>query len=93
MPSPTQSIPAGFLVVFFGILALLFSGFCGYASWLVYEKEQILHQTTEYSLTQLLLGTVVGFVLAGVMITLGLRMAYRTAPYDTRDPKQPHVKF
>lgn len=93
MPHPTQSVPAGFLVVFFGMLALVFSGLCGYASWLVYQKEFIQHQPTDYSLTQLLLGTVGGLSVACTMIVLGLRMAYRTAPYDTRDPKQPNVKF
>jgi hypothetical protein len=93
MPQPTQSVPGGFLVVFFGMLALVFSGLCGYASWLVYQKECVQHQSSEYSLTQLLLLTAGGFVVATSMITVGLRMAYRTAPYDTRDPEQPLVKF
>lgn len=93
MPSPTQSVPGGFLLVFFGILALVFSGLCGYASWLVYQKECVQHQPTEYSLTQLLLLTAAGFVVACAMIAVGLRMAYRTAPCDTRHPAQPQVKW
>jgi len=92
-PSPTQSVPGGFLLVFFGTLSLIYSGLSAYAAWLVYHKEYIEKQPTEYSFIGLSLGALCGLLIATTLIYIGLRMAFYVGSYDTHDPKQPSVKF
>jgi ABC-type sulfate transport system permease component len=93
LPSPTQSVPGGFLLVFFGVLFLVASALAGYASWLDYHKIYLEHQATEYSLTSLLLCFAATLVVGLGLVIFGLRMAMDTGPYNTHDPKEPGVKF
>jgi hypothetical protein len=93
LPRPTQSVPGGFLFVFFGLLALVFSGLSAYASWLIYHRHYVEHQLTGCNLTSFLIATGLGLFCAIFLIYFGLRRAFRTSPYDTRDPKQPNLKF
>jgi len=81
------------LFVFFGVLVLVFSGLAGYASWLVWRKEHVEHQITDYSLTTLLICTGLSLIAAILLIGIGIRTASRTPPYDTHDPNQPNLKF
>jgi ABC-type sulfate transport system permease component len=90
---PTQSTPGGFLLVFFGVLSWIVSGLAGYASWLIYQKRYIEHVKTEYSLTSVLVTSIVAFIIGIVLIVIGLRMAWSVGPYDTHDPKEPWLKF
>lgn len=89
----TQSTPGGFLFVFFGILSWAFSGLAGYASWLIYHKKYIEHLEVKYHLAPVLVASIVAFVVGLVLIIIGLRMAWSVEPYDTRDPKEPSLKF
>jgi TRAP-type C4-dicarboxylate transport system permease small subunit len=93
LPRPTQSVQSGFLFVFLGLLALVFSGVSAYASWLIYHKHYIEHQLTGYSLTSFLIATSLGLFGAVSLIYFGLRMAFQTGAYDVHDPKQPNLKF
>lgn len=93
MSRATQSVPGGFLFVFFGLFALIFSGLSGYAGWLVFQKEAMRGQETGYSYWMLFTGSGAGLILAFALICYGIRMARQVPPYDTRDPKEPSLKF
>ena len=89
----TQSIPGGFLLIFFGLLAWAFAALAGYAGWLVYQREELLHEPTEYSYN-LYFSMGAGGLLVGVLLVYwGLKQAWRTPPYDTRDPNEPGFKW
>jgi len=90
--TPTQSVHGGFLVVFFGILAFLFSGLSAYVAWLVYQKNQET-QAIDYSSSSFVYASSGGFLLGLILTVIGLRMAMKTGSYDTRDPKEPMIKF
>lgn len=93
LPRPTQSVPGGFLFVFFGLLAMVFTILAGYATWLIYQKEFIDQQPTEHNFLGWMLTTSLGLLTAIALIYFGLRMAYHTPPYDVRDPQEPRLKF
>lgn len=93
MPTPTQSIQGGFLLVFFGVLSWIYSGIAVYGAWRVYHLVHVQNQTTEHSILSFLLRSAIAFAIGLVLLLVGFRMALRVAPYDTRDPKEPHLKF
>ena len=90
---PTQSVPGGFIFVFFGVLSWIYSGLAGYASWLVFHRHYIEHKPVDHNLSSLAFQTGIGFIVGLLLIYFGLRMASKVAPYDTRDPKEPFIKF
>ena len=89
----SQSVPGGFLFVFFGVMSWVYSGLAGYASWLVFHKQLIEHKLVDHSLSSLVIQAVVGFIVGLLLIYFGLKLALKVAPYDTRDPKEPFIKF
>lgn len=93
MSRPSQSIPFGFLIVFFGLLAFVYSCVAGYVAWLVWSKPVAERLADHPSLVPLLARSGLGFMIALGLIWYGLHLALRTAPYDTRDPDEPSIKF
>ncbi len=79
--------------MFFGLLALVFAGLAGYAGWLAYqtdffadvEKPKAVWTFSGLSGTGLLIG--IG------LIYFGIRLAWKVGPFDSRDPKEPMLKW
>lgn len=93
MPYSTQSAPGGFLFVFFGLLAWVFAGLAGYVAWLVHQREEIQRQVTSYSYGLYCALSISGFLTGLLLIVIGMKLALRTGAYDSRDPKEPSLKW
>lgn len=90
---PTQSVPGGFLLVFFGVLFLIASGLAGYAGYLVFYREVMEGNETVYSYRYLFLGSGLLLLLSVASIYWGIKLAIKVGPYDTRSPREPRLKF
>jgi len=93
MSRPTQSVPVGFLFVFFGVLLFVYSCLSTYAAWLAHTKPLAERLPNHPDVWPLVAGAAASFIVGVLLTWFGLRMALRTPYYDTRDPDEPSVKF
>ena len=89
----TQSVQGGFLFIVLGLFALIYSGLSGYAGWLVFQKEVIQGQQTEYDFRLLFGQSAIGLFLTVFLTYFGFKLSLKVPPYDTHDPKEPNLKF
>ena len=89
---PSQSVPGGFLLVFFGALLLIYSCLSTYAGWLAHAKPLAERLPNHPDPWPLVAGAVASFIVGMLLTWFGLRMALCTPAYDTRDPDEPSVK-
>ncbi len=75
MQSPTKLLPGGFLLVFFGLLGLVFTGLAGYAAWLAFHKEVIEKQVVSCSYGYLLGAGIFGLIVSVLLIYFGIRLS------------------
>jgi hypothetical protein len=90
---PTKSLPGGFLIVFFGLLAWIYALLAAYAAWLVWQHKFGEHRPVDQDPLHLILQSVAGFLIGLLLIWWGLRLANSVSPYDTNDPKEPTLKW
>lgn len=92
-PTPTQSVPGGFLLVFFGLLALVFAGLAGYAGWLACQTDDFTDAEKSKALWTFFGLSGTGLLIGISLISFGIRLAWKVGPYDNRDPKEPMLKW
>jgi len=81
MQSPTKLLPGGFLLVFFGILGLVFTGLAGYAAWLAFHKEVIEKQVIPYHYGYLLGAGIFGLITSVFLIYFGIKLSWEVPNY------------
>ena len=91
--SPTKSVPGGFLLVFFGLLALIFAGLAGYAGWLAYQTDFFTEAEKPKAVLTFCCISGTGLLVAILLGYCGLRMAAKVELYDPNDPKSPNLKW
>jgi hypothetical protein len=90
---PSQSTPAGCVAGFFGLLSLGVSGLSGYAAWLRFTATPEIQGSRAGHTALLVACCLVALLVGGLLLKLGLRWALAVGPYDTRDPKEPRMKW
>ncbi len=88
---PTQSTPGGCLIGAVGFFACLYAGVCLFVGSRL-QEEELSEAEREYAAS---LGwhSGIGFVVGIALLWFGYKLAIRVEEYDSRDPKEPMLKF
>jgi hypothetical protein len=86
---PSKSVPGGCVIGLFGLMAWVYSAFCGLVIWRVAHPKVSNPELVK----TLIWHAVIAFALGAVLFVIGWRLAMRVGDYDAWDQDEPRIKF
>lgn len=91
MRRPSKSVPGGCVIGLFGVGSWLYTAFCGYVLFRIWQKGEV--EARREIFEQLTWHAGVAFVVGVLALVIGWRLAMRTGAYDHWDQNEPRAKF